>query len=103
MMRTCIGRSKNSHHVWGQNARPPIATEADFRGAMKELSNWVVGGERNVLKDRGVSFIGADRPNDVSPSGYLRAWGFISWRSWLWVSASSTTSMSREPSKRRDG
>ena len=42
-MRTCIGRSKNSHHVWGQNARPPIATEADFRGAMKELSNWVVG------------------------------------------------------------
>ena len=23
-----------SHHVWGQSARPTIATEADFRRAM---------------------------------------------------------------------
>ena len=31
--------------VRGQNARPTIATEADFRRAMKELSNWGRWGE----------------------------------------------------------
>ena len=38
-----------SHHVWGQNARPTIATEADFRRAMKELSNWGRWGELDEL------------------------------------------------------
>ena len=35
--------------VGGQNARPPIATEADFRRAMKELSNWARWGELDEL------------------------------------------------------
>src|SRR4030095_11795317 len=38
-----------SHHVWGQDARPTIATEADFRRAMKELSNWGRWGEQDEL------------------------------------------------------
>lgn len=38
-----------SRHVLGQNARPTIATEADFRRAMKELSNWGRWGERDEL------------------------------------------------------
>ena len=38
-----------SHHVRGQNARPTIATEADFRRAMKELSNWGRWGELDEL------------------------------------------------------
>ena len=38
-----------SHHVWGQSARPTIATEADFRRAMKELSNWGRWGELDEL------------------------------------------------------
>ena len=28
------------HDAGGQTVRPTIATEADFRRAMKELSNW---------------------------------------------------------------
>ena len=39
----------HSHNVWGQNARPTIATEADFRRAMKELSNWGRWGEQDEL------------------------------------------------------
>src|SRR6186997_681893 len=35
--------------VRGQNARPTIATEADFRRAMKELSNWGRWGELDEL------------------------------------------------------
>src|SRR5499426_4466447 len=35
--------------VGGQNARPAIATEADFRRAMKELSNWGRWGEMDEL------------------------------------------------------
>jgi len=38
-----------SHHVWGQDARPTIATEADFRRAMKELSNWGRWGAQDEL------------------------------------------------------
>src|SRR5882672_12096561 len=38
-----------SHHVRGQSARPAIATEADFRRAMKELSNWGRWGELDEL------------------------------------------------------
>ena len=38
-----------SDHVWGQNARPAIATEADFRRAMKELSNWGRWGDLDEL------------------------------------------------------
>ena len=38
-----------SHHVRGQNARPAIATDADFRRAMKELSNWGRWGEQDEL------------------------------------------------------
>ena len=37
-----------SDRVWGQ-ARPTIATEADFRRAMKELSNWGRWGELDEL------------------------------------------------------
>ena len=35
--------------VLGQNARPAIATEDDFRRAMKELSNWGRWGEMDEL------------------------------------------------------
>jgi len=35
--------------VWGQSARPTIATEADFRRAMKELSNWGRWGDQDEL------------------------------------------------------
>jgi kynurenine formamidase len=35
--------------VWGQNARPAITTEADFRRALKELSNWGRWGEMDEL------------------------------------------------------
>ena len=35
--------------VSGQNARPAIATEDDFRRAMKELSNWGRWGEMDEL------------------------------------------------------
>jgi kynurenine formamidase len=38
-----------SHPAWGQSARPTIATEADFRRAMKELSNWGRWGELDEL------------------------------------------------------
>ena len=38
-----------SDHVRGQATRPTIATEADFRRAMKELSNWGRWGERDEL------------------------------------------------------
>ncbi|HEY6507295.1 MAG TPA: hypothetical protein VIY56_04730, partial [Vicinamibacterales bacterium] len=38
-----------SHQVWGQGARPTVATEADFRRAMKELSNWGRWGELDEL------------------------------------------------------
>ena len=38
-----------SHHVWGQSTRPTIATEADFRRAMQELSNWGRWGELDEL------------------------------------------------------
>jgi kynurenine formamidase len=38
-----------SHLVRGQNARPTIATDADFRRAMKELSNWGRWGDRDEL------------------------------------------------------
>jgi kynurenine formamidase len=37
------------HHARGQDARPTIATEADFRRAMKELSNWGRWGELDEL------------------------------------------------------
>ncbi len=35
--------------VRGQSARPTIATEADFRRALKELSNWGRWGEMDEL------------------------------------------------------
>ncbi len=35
--------------VSGQNARPPITNDADFRRAMKELSNWGRWGETDEL------------------------------------------------------
>jgi kynurenine formamidase len=38
-----------SHDAGGQTARPAIATDADFRRAMKELSNWGRWGERDEL------------------------------------------------------
>jgi kynurenine formamidase len=38
-----------SQLVLGQNARPAIATEADFRRAMKELSNWGRWGDMDEL------------------------------------------------------
>src|ERR671913_1224446 len=38
-----------SHRVSGQDARPTIATETDFRRAMKELSNWGRWGELDEL------------------------------------------------------
>jgi kynurenine formamidase len=38
-----------SHLVSAQNARPTIATEADFRQALKELSNWGRWGEMDEL------------------------------------------------------
>ena len=38
-----------SQHARGQAARPTIATDADFRRAMKELSNWGRWGERDEL------------------------------------------------------
>lgn len=37
------------HNVRGQSARPTIATEADFRRAMKELSNWGRWGDQDEL------------------------------------------------------
>ena len=37
------------HLARGQTARPAIATDADFRRAMKELSNWGRWGERDEL------------------------------------------------------
>jgi hypothetical protein len=38
-----------SHNAGGQTSRPTIATDADFRRAMKELSNWGRWGERDEL------------------------------------------------------
>jgi kynurenine formamidase len=38
-----------THEVGGQTARPTIATEADFRRAMKELSNWGRWGNQDEL------------------------------------------------------
>src|SRR5207247_8491989 len=39
-----------AHHARTQNnARPKIATDADFRRAMKELSNWGRWGEKDEL------------------------------------------------------
>ena len=38
-----------SHPVWGQSARPTIATQADFQRAMQELSNWGRWGEQDEL------------------------------------------------------
>ena len=38
-----------NHEARGQTARPTIATEADFRRAMKELSNWGRWGEQDEL------------------------------------------------------
>ena len=38
-----------SHDLRGQTARPTIATEADFRRAMKELSNWGRWGDQDEL------------------------------------------------------
>jgi kynurenine formamidase len=38
-----------SQLAWGQNARPPIATEEDFRRALKELSNWGRWGDQDEL------------------------------------------------------
>src|SRR5688572_14012545 len=38
-----------SHHLSGQNARPTIATQADFQRAMKELSNWGRWGDQDEL------------------------------------------------------
>ena len=38
-----------SHEAGGQTARPTIATEADFRRAMKELSNWGRWGDQDEL------------------------------------------------------
>jgi kynurenine formamidase len=38
-----------SHEAGGQTARPVIATEADFRRAMKELSNWGRWGDQDEL------------------------------------------------------
>lgn len=38
-----------SHDVGGQTARPTIATQDDFRRAMKELSNWGRWGEQDEL------------------------------------------------------
>src|SRR5689334_17804161 len=38
-----------SHEAGGQTARPTIATEADFRRAMKELSNWGRWGGQDEL------------------------------------------------------
>ena len=38
-----------SHEAGGQTAQPTIATEADFRRAMKELSNWGRWGEQDEL------------------------------------------------------
>ena len=38
-----------SHDAGGQTARPTIATDADFRRAMKELSNWGRWGEQDEL------------------------------------------------------
>jgi kynurenine formamidase len=37
------------HEVGGQTASPTIATEADFRRAMKELSNWGRWGDQDEL------------------------------------------------------
>jgi kynurenine formamidase len=37
------------HHLSGQDARPTIATEADFRRAMEELSNWGRWGPQDEL------------------------------------------------------
>jgi hypothetical protein len=37
------------HDAGGQTARPAIATEADFRRAMKELSNWGRWGDQDEL------------------------------------------------------
>jgi kynurenine formamidase len=38
-----------NHEAGGQTARPTIATEADFRRAMKELSNWGRWGDQDEL------------------------------------------------------
>ncbi len=38
-----------THDAGGQTARPTIATDADFRRAMKELSNWGRWGEQDEL------------------------------------------------------
>jgi kynurenine formamidase len=38
-----------SYEAGGQTARPTIATDADFRRAMKELSNWGRWGEQDEL------------------------------------------------------
>jgi hypothetical protein len=38
-----------SHDVRGQTGRPTIATEADFRRAMQELSNWGRWGDQDEL------------------------------------------------------
>ena len=38
-----------SQHARGQTSRPTIATEADFRRAMKELSNWGRWGDQDEL------------------------------------------------------
>ena len=38
-----------SHEAGGQTARPTIATQDDFRRAMKELSNWGRWGEQDEL------------------------------------------------------
>src|SRR5687767_2842616 len=43
-----LGAGAN-HDARGQTARPTIATEADFRRAMKELSNWGRWGEQDEL------------------------------------------------------
>jgi kynurenine formamidase len=39
----------SSYDVWGQNARPAIATQEDFQRAMKELSNWGRWGAQDEL------------------------------------------------------
>ena len=54
-----------SQLVSGQNARPTIATEEDFRRAMKELSNWGRWGEMDEL--------GAAQPDHSRANG-SRLW-----------------------------
>ena len=62
-----------SQLVSGQNARPTIATEDDFRRAMKELSNWGRWGEMDELGAAMAWFTATSTPWTVTSWWTVRA------------------------------